>query len=75
VALAYRRAKADRRGCSALYRVGNEWSPIYDKFMGNFIEALLGDDLQRLRSMLENFFVKASAMVFTGYILKWFSAT
>lgn len=56
IASAYRKAKADERSTSMLYRVGNEWLPIYSQFMTGFIEVLDHGDVINLRSLLENFF-------------------
>jgi putative sugar O-methyltransferase len=54
--VAYRRAKADPRGLRSVYRVGNEWSPIYEQYMSDFISALQDDSTAALRDLLENFF-------------------
>ena len=53
---AYRRARADRRMLQPRYRVGNEWLPIYENYMGEFISALMEDSPDRLRDQLENLF-------------------
>lgn len=58
IAQAYRQAKADPRCQDSRYRVGNEWLPIYSRYMGNFIEALSHGPVERLRHELENFFRK-----------------
>jgi len=58
IASAYRRAKAEPRGWSPLYRVGNEWVPIYERYMADFVAALHEVDIPRLRVLLENFFRK-----------------
>lgn len=56
IARAYRRAKTDPRGEDPRYRVGNEWAPIYSRYMGEFIDALSEGPVERLRHELENFF-------------------
>jgi putative sugar O-methyltransferase len=56
IQLAYCKAKADPRGMRSVYRVGNEWSPIYEQYMSGFISALQGDATDPLRDLLENLF-------------------
>jgi len=56
IQVAYCKAKADPRGFRSAYRVGNEWSPIYEKYMSTFISALQDNSTTVLRDLLENFF-------------------
>ena len=56
IAAAYKLAKSNHRGHLPEYKVGNEWSPIYERYMSEFVEALQGADTTALRHELENFF-------------------
>lgn len=56
IAEAYKRTKSDPRCSLPEYTVGNEWAPIYNRYMGDFIQALQMGDIDLLRDQLENFF-------------------
>jgi len=52
---AYRKAKQDQKGFAAPYQVGNEWLPIYERYMNSIIKALTAGDKQAVNSIYENF--------------------
>jgi len=57
IARSYRLAKCNVNGLSLLYEVGNEWTPIYRRYMPRFIVALNDEkNIGNLRRLLENFF-------------------
>jgi hypothetical protein len=51
----YNKAKNIQPSKSTEYQVGNEWAPIYEKFMGGVIAALRKGDKIELSSIYENF--------------------
>ena len=56
IAKAYKKAMSDERSRSPLYKVGNIWVPLYNAFMGDFVNSLLSDNREALRDNLENLF-------------------
>lgn len=52
---AYKKAKAVQSAKQAAYQVGNEWLPLYEKYMGTITKALLNEDIASVKSIYENF--------------------
>jgi SAM-dependent methyltransferase len=53
---AYNKAKVTQLAASEVYQVGNEWLPIYERHMGEVMEALSGENVPGLKRIYDNFF-------------------
>jgi hypothetical protein len=49
-------SKQDQANASACYQVGNEWMPIYARYMGESIDALLNKNVGKVNKLFSNFF-------------------
>jgi putative sugar O-methyltransferase len=56
ISKSYRYAKSEQLKAKSCYQVGNEWLPIYEKYMGSIIQALTHQDMPELKRQYRNFF-------------------
>ncbi len=56
VVAAYEKATQELHRRSPLYRVSNEWVPIFNKPLRPLLDALAARDAQQLRNLLDNFY-------------------
>jgi hypothetical protein len=52
---AYKKAKSIQENKSIEYQVGNEWLPLYKKYMSEIIAALMNEDQTKINAIYENF--------------------
>src|SRR5690349_9919889 len=53
---AYKKAKVTQKGADAVFKVSNEWVPIYERNLGPLMDALFTENIAELRRMYRNFF-------------------
>ena len=53
---AYNLAKRDQKQAASCYQVGNEWQPIYDRYMHESMLALANGDVAKVNALFSNFF-------------------
>jgi hypothetical protein len=51
----YNKSKIVQKNVGDVYQVGNEWAPIYKKYMGNIMEVLNEKDLDSMKQIYNNF--------------------
>ncbi len=56
IAIHYRQWKHEQNQADDIYQVSREWLPIYEKYMGEVMDALIGNKILDLKRMYENFF-------------------
>ena len=52
----YRLWKTEQEQAESVYQVSREWLPIYEKYMGEVMQALQENQIAKLKGMYENFF-------------------
>ncbi len=52
---AYNKAKAAQKNLSEIFQVSNEWLPIYNRYMGNIIDALTKENAAKVSEIYGNF--------------------
>jgi putative sugar O-methyltransferase len=67
---AYQKAKSIQIQAPEIYKVGNEWAPIYEKHMDKAINVLLKGDKTELRHIYNNFFRESCSSGLHGMLLE-----
>lgn len=62
----YNKAKQVQKNMGVAYQVGDEWLPIYKKYMGEIMSALESCDTEKVRTIYNNFFRESCSVGLHG---------